>query len=58
MSYGIYNFSKVQDLGKEFLYTMNKESLRGMEASTGYNHPYLRAFQKKPMPVIGHEPKL
>ncbi len=58
MSYGIYNFSKNQDLGKEFLYEMNKESLRGMEASTGYNHPYLKAFTKKPMPVIGHEPKL
>jgi multiple sugar transport system substrate-binding protein len=58
MSYGIYNFSKVQDLAKEFLYTMNKEALRGMEASTGYNHPFLKAFLKKPMPVIGHEPKL
>jgi multiple sugar transport system substrate-binding protein len=58
MSYGIYNFSKVQDLGKAFLYEMNKESLRGMEGSTGYNHPYLKAFQKKPMPVIGNEPKL
>ena len=58
MSYGIYNFSKVQDLAKEFLYAMNREGLKGMEASTGYNHPYLRAFQKKPMPVIGNEPKL
>ena len=58
MSYGIYNFSKEQDLAREFLYTMNKESLRGMEASTGYNHPFLKALLKKPMPVIGHEPKL
>ena len=58
MSYGIYSFSKVQDLGKEFLYAMNKEGLRGMEASTGYNHPFLKAFLKKPMPVIGSEPKL
>ena len=58
MSYGIYSFSKAQDLAKEFLYEMNKESLRGMEASTGYNHPYLKAFFKKPMPVIGSEPKL
>ena len=58
MSYGIYNFSKVQDLAKEFLYAMNKEGLRGMEASTGYNNPFLNAFYKKPMPVIGHEPKL
>ncbi len=38
--------------------TMTKEALRGMEASTGYNHPFLKAFLKKPMPVIGHEPKL
>jgi len=58
MSYGIYNFSKVQDLAKEFLYAMNKEALRGMEASTGYNHPFLNALYTKPMPVIGHEPKL
>ncbi|GAC1428982.1 MAG: extracellular solute-binding protein [Thermoanaerobaculia bacterium] len=58
MSYGIYNFSKEQELAKEFLYEMNKQGLRGMEASTGYNHPYLNAFYKKPMPVIGHEPKL
>jgi len=58
MSYGIYSFSKAQDLGKQFLYEMNKEGLRGMEASTGYNHPFLQSFQKKPQPVIGTEPKL
>jgi multiple sugar transport system substrate-binding protein len=59
MSYGIYNFSKVQDLAKEFLYAMDgPEFLKGFEASTGYNHPFLRAFLKKPMPVIGNEPKL
>jgi multiple sugar transport system substrate-binding protein len=58
MSYGIYNFSKEQELAKEFLYAMNRESLRGMEASTGYNNPFLNALYKKPMPVIGHEPKL
>ncbi|HKC25493.1 MAG TPA: extracellular solute-binding protein, partial [Thermoanaerobaculia bacterium] len=58
MSYGIYSFSKVQDLGKEFLYAMNAAGLKGMEASTGYNHPFLKGFWKKPMPVIGNEPKL
>ncbi|MFL5310360.1 MAG: ABC transporter substrate-binding protein [Myxococcales bacterium] len=59
MSYGIYNFSKVQDLAKEFLAAMDgPEFLKGFEASTGYNHPFLRAFLKKPMPVIGNEPKL
>jgi multiple sugar transport system substrate-binding protein len=59
MSYGIYSFSKAQDLAKEFLYAMDgPEFLKGFEASTGYNHPFLRAFLKKPMPVIGNEPKL
>ena len=59
MSYGIYTFSKAQDLAKEFLYAMDgPEFLKGFEASTGYNHPFLRAFLKKPMPVIGNEPKL
>lgn len=58
MSYGIFSFSKVQDLAREFLYAMNKESLKGMEASTGYNHPLLKGLNKKPMPVLGNEPKL
>jgi len=59
MSYGIYNFSKAQDLAKEFLAAMDgPEFLKGFEASTGYNHPFLRGFLKKPMPVIGNEPKL
>src|SRR5262249_7199105 len=58
MSYGIYKFSKVQDLAKQFLYEMNAESLKGMTASTGYNHPFLKGFLKKPMPILGAEPKL
>jgi len=45
MSYGLYAMD-----GPDFL--------KGFEASTGYNHPFLRAFLKKPMPVIGNEPKL
>jgi multiple sugar transport system substrate-binding protein len=58
MSYGIFNFSKNQDLAREFLYAMVADSKRGMQESTGYNHPFLKAFTKKPMPVIGTEPKL
>ena len=58
MSYGIYKFSQVQDLAKEFLYAMNAAGLQGMEASTGYNHPFLKAFLKKPMAaaVLGSIP--
>jgi multiple sugar transport system substrate-binding protein len=58
MSYGIYNFSKNQELAKTFLHEMIADSRNGMEGSTGYNHPFLKAFTKKPMPVIGSEPKL
>jgi len=58
MSYGIYNFSKNQDLARTFLYEMVADSLKGMEGSTGYNHPFLKAFTKKPQPVLGNEPKL
>ncbi|MGZ6125882.1 MAG: ABC transporter substrate-binding protein [Myxococcales bacterium] len=58
MSYGIFNFSKSQDLAKEFLYAMVADSHRGMQESTGYNHPFLKSFTKKPMPVLGTEPKL
>ena len=58
MSYGIFNFSKQQDLAREFLYAMVADSLTGMEQSTGYNHPFLKSFTKKPMPVIGNEPNL
>ena len=58
MSYGIFNFSKQQDLAREFLHAMIADGLTGMEQSTGYNHPFLKSFTKKPMPVIGNEPKL
>ena len=58
MSYGIYNFSRNQDLARTFLYEMVADSLHGMESSTGYNHPFLKSFTKKPMPVLGAEPKL
>ncbi len=30
----------------------------GMVASRGYNMPYLNGFAKKPMPVIGTDPKM
>ena len=48
MSYGIYKFSQVQDLAKEFLYAMNAAGLQGMEASTGYNHPSSRRSSRSP----------
>jgi hypothetical protein len=32
--------------------------LEGMKQSRGYNMPYLEANYKKPMPVIGTDPKM
>jgi multiple sugar transport system substrate-binding protein len=58
MSFGIYNFSKNQDLARTFIYEMVADSLKGMEGSTGYNHPFLKKFLAKPQPVLGNEPKL
>ncbi len=58
MSYGVFKFSKQQDLAREFLYAMVADSHEGMLQSTGYNHPFLKGFTKKPMPVIGNEPNL
>ena len=58
MSYGIYSFCKNQELARSFIYELVADSRKGMEVSTGYNHPFLKNFTKKPMPVIGSEPKL
>ena len=56
--YGIWNFSKNIDAARQFLidYTDNWEDQ--MTASKGYNNPFLKAHQKKPMPILGTDTKL
>jgi multiple sugar transport system substrate-binding protein len=54
----VWKFSKNQVGAKEFLTHMMDTFNEGMTASRGYNMPYLNTFAKKPMPVIGSDPKL
>jgi multiple sugar transport system substrate-binding protein len=53
-----WKFSKNQQGAKEFLSALIDNDKEGMVASTGYNMPFLNDFAKKPMPVIGSDPKL
>jgi multiple sugar transport system substrate-binding protein len=54
----VWKFSKNQQAAKEFLAHLIDNDLEGMVQSRGYNMPYLNDRYKKPMPVIGSDPKL
>jgi multiple sugar transport system substrate-binding protein len=54
----VWKFSKNQQAAKELLTHMVDTFSEGMTASRGYNMPYLNGLAKKPMPVIGSDPKL
>src|SRR6266852_1112201 len=56
--YMIWKFSKNQQAAKEFLVHVKEHDLEGMTQSRGYNMPYLEGNFKKPMPVIGTDPKM
>ncbi len=54
----VWKFSKNQQAAKEWLTYLIDNDLEGMVQSRGYNMPYLTDRYKKPMPVIGTDPKL
>ena len=56
--YGIWNFSKNIDAARQFLIDYSDDWEGQFTASKGYNNPFLKAHQKKPMPVLGADPKL
>jgi len=56
--YMIWKFSKNQQAAKEFLTYFTDSDREGMIQSRGYNMPYLTGFAKKPMPIIGADPKM
>src|SRR5437773_2309479 len=56
--YMVWKSSKNQQAAKEFLTHFLDDALEGMTQSRGYNMPYLNDRYKKPMPVIGTDPKL
>jgi multiple sugar transport system substrate-binding protein len=53
-----WKFSKNAQAAKEFLTALIDNDKEGMVASTGYNMPFLNDYAKKPMPVIGSDPKM
>ena len=57
-AYAIWKFAKNAAAAKEYLLALNDQYTAGMTASRGYNMPFLKDHYKKPMPVLGADPKL
>ncbi|HUQ41786.1 MAG TPA: substrate-binding domain-containing protein [Candidatus Limnocylindrales bacterium] len=56
--YGIWNFSKNIDAARQFLIDYSDDWEGQFTASKGYNNPFLKGHQKKPMPILGADAKL
>jgi multiple sugar transport system substrate-binding protein len=56
--WAIWKFSKNIPAAKEFIQYIADHQKEAMEASRGYNMPFLRDQYKKPMPGLGNDPKL
>ena len=57
-AYAIWKFSKNAEAAKEFVIHLADNWKDAMVGSRGYNMPFLRDAYRKPMPVIGTDPKL
>src|SRR5882724_10853105 len=57
-AYAIWKFAKNVPAAKEFLLHLADNWKDSMVGSRGYNMPFVRDAYKKPMPVIGTDPKL
>ncbi|HET8630819.1 MAG TPA: extracellular solute-binding protein [Thermomicrobiales bacterium] len=53
-----WQWSKSKDVAEKFLYDYYAQWTDAFKASTGYNHPLLKGFEKQPMPILGEDPKL
>jgi multiple sugar transport system substrate-binding protein len=56
--FAVWKFSKNIPGAKEFILGLHEHHTEAMTASLGYNMPFLKDFYKKPMPVLGNDPKL
>jgi multiple sugar transport system substrate-binding protein len=56
--WGLMEHSKDQAAAKAFLVDYYGVYIDGFRASTGFNQPPLTDFRKKPMPILGEDPKL
>jgi multiple sugar transport system substrate-binding protein len=57
-TWGIMSWSQNVPAAKAFLTEYYANYLAGMKAAEGYNQPLLKEFRKKPMPIIGEDPRL
>jgi multiple sugar transport system substrate-binding protein len=55
-SFGVMNWANVP-AAKAFITDYYEVFMDGFKASGGYNQPLLKDFRKKPMPILGEEPK-
>jgi multiple sugar transport system substrate-binding protein len=56
--YRVWSFSKNVDAAKQFLIDYSDNWSDEFTASKGYDNPFLKDHAKKPMPVLGPDPKL
>ena len=56
--WGLMNWSKNQGAAKALISEYYGSYLDGVKASQGYNQPTLMNYRKKPMAIIGEDPKL
>jgi multiple sugar transport system substrate-binding protein len=56
--WAIWKFSKNIPAAKEFIQYISDSQKEAMEASLGYNMPFLKDQYKKPMPYLGKDAKL
>jgi multiple sugar transport system substrate-binding protein len=57
-AYAIWKSAKNPQAAKEFLLHLADNWSEGMVGSRGYNMPFIKHAYRKPMPVIGSDPKL
>jgi multiple sugar transport system substrate-binding protein len=56
--WAIWKFSKNVAAAKEFIQAIADSQKDAMNASLGYNMPFLKGQYSKPMPYLGNDPKL
>ena len=57
-AWAIANWASSVPAAKAFLNDYYQVLLEGFKASEGYNQPMLKDYRKKPMPILGEDPKL
>jgi multiple sugar transport system substrate-binding protein len=57
-TWGLMSYSKNQAASRAFLLDYYAVYGDGIKASRGFYHPMLKDFRKKPMPILGEDPRL